>query len=394
MTRIRFAARLDKVKFSSSLATIRRNRELRQQGIEIHDFGSKADTPDHIKQAAIDYLRSKTASLYADSRGIPELRAAIALKLKLENGIAVDPETEITVCAGGKQGILAALLALVDRGDEVLLEDPGWLSFEPMVRLSGAKPVPIPLIEKDGFRFRIEDLEKRITRRTRIILLCNPHNPTGRVFVRTDLEAIARVAAAHDLLVVMDEAYEKFIYDDHAHISFAALESMRKRTITVQTASKIYNMFGWRVAWVVAPPEISARIQLITSHSITCVTSFAQAGVAAALAQPIAQGGLTMAALNRNYQQQRDALMAGFRDIPGITCQVPAGAYFAFPRIKRFGLTSQAMADALFEKAHVSCIAGSVFGKRGEGNLRFVFNAPALEIEAGVAKLKQFFRTL
>ena len=158
--------------------------------------------------------------------------------------------------------------------------------------------------------------------------------------------------------------------------------------------SKIYNMFGWRVAWVVAPPEISARIQLITSHSITCVTSFAQAGVAAALAQPIAQGGLTMAALNRNYQQQRDALMAGFRDIPGITCQVPAGAYFAFPRIKRFGLTSQAMADALFEKAHVSCIAGSVFGKRGEGNLRFVFNAPALEIEAGVAKLKQFFRTL
>lgn len=394
MRKTRFAARLAKLSFSSSLATIRRNRELRGRGIEIHDFGSKADTPEHIKQAAIDYLHSKTASLYADPRGIPELRAAIARKLADENGITADPETEITVCAGGKQGILATLLALVDRGDEVLLEDPGWLSFEPMVRISGATPVPIPLIEKDGFRFRIEDLEKRITRKTRLILLCNPHNPTGRVFTRADLEAIARIAVERDLLVLMDEAYEKFIYDGHAHVSIATLQGMRERTITVQTASKIYNMFGWRVGWVVAPAEISARIQMVSSHSITCVTSFAQAGAAAALAQPIAQGGITMAALNRNYQQQRDALMTGFREIPGITCQVPAGAYFAFPRIKSFGLTSQAMTDALFEKVHVSCIPGSVFGKRGEGHLRFVFNAPVSEIEAGVAGLKQFFRML
>ncbi|MEO5567632.1 MAG: aminotransferase class I/II-fold pyridoxal phosphate-dependent enzyme [Gemmatimonadaceae bacterium] len=394
MTKTRFAARLAKLSFSSSLATIRRNRALRDRGIEIHDFGSKADTPEHIKRAAIEYLQSKTASLYADPRGIPELRAAIARKLKDENGVTADPETEITVCAGGKQGILAALLALVDRGDEVLLEDPGWLSFEPMVRIAGANPVPIPLIEKDGFRFRIEDLEKRITRKTRLILLCNPHNPTGRVFTRADLDAIARVAVERNLLVLMDEAYEKFIYDDHAHVSIATLRSMRERTITVQTASKIYNMFGWRVGWVVAPAEISARIQMVSSHSITCVTSFAQAGAAAALAQPIAQGGITMEALNRNYQLQRDALMAGLREIPGITCQVPAGAYFAFPRIKSFGLASQAMTDALFEKVHVSCIPGSVFGKRGEGHLRFVFNAPVAEIEAGVARLKQFFRTL
>lgn len=391
---MRFAKRLSKLEFSSSLAAIRRNRELREQGVRIHDFASKEDTPDHIKQAAIDYIRSPKASLYADSRGIPELRASVARKLRDENGLTADPETEITVCAGGKQGILAALLALVQPGDEVLLEDPGWLSFEPMVRLSGAKPVPLPLIEKDGFRFDVDVLKKRITPRTRVILLCNPHNPTGRVFTQSELEAIATVIIDRDLLLVMDEAYENFVYDGRTHISIAALPGMRERTITVQTASKIYNMFGWRVGWVVAPAAISAGIRLVTSHSITCVTSFAQAGTAAALDRPIVQGGVPITELTRNYQAQRDALMAGFREIPGLTCQVPAGAYFAFPGIKRFGLTSQAMSDALFDRARVSTTPGHVFGRRGEGHLRFVFNAPVPDIEAGVLELKRFFEKL
>lgn len=389
MTKVRFAKRLDKLAFSSSLAAIRRNRALREQGVKIHDFASKADTPDHVKQAAIDYINSPTASLYADTRGIPELRASVARKLKAENGLTVDPETEVTVCAGGKQGILATLLALAEDGDEVLLEDPGWLSFEPMVRISGAKPVPVPLIEKNGFRFDLDALTKRITKKTRLLLLCNPHNPTGRVLDHAELTAIAEVAAERDLLVLLDEAYENFVFDGRRHVSFAALPGMAERTITVQTASKIYNMFGWRVGWIAAPAEISARIQLVTSHSITCVTSFAQAGAAAALDRPVAMGGLPMAELVANYQSQRNALMAGFREA-GIPCQVPQGAYFAFPNIKKFGLSSQACADALFDQVKISTTPGSVFGKRGEGHLRFVFNAPLPDIEAGVAQLRRF----
>jgi len=389
-----FAKRVEKLRFSSSLASMRRIRELRQTGVKVHDFGSKFDTPEHIKQAAIRYLASPAASLYADPRGIPELRQAVARQLARDSGWQVDADTEITVTPGGKMGILAALLALVDAGDEVLVEDPGWLSFEPMVRISDAKPVPLPLQERDGYRFSIEDLRKRITPRTRALILCNPHNPTGRVLERADLEAIAEVVLEHGLVVIMDEAYDHFLFDGLTHLSMACIAGMRARTVTVYTASKTYNMFGWRVGWVVAPPDITEKIQLITAHSFTCVTSFVQAGAAAALDGSLAQGTLSSAELSRNYQEQRNILIDGLRAIPGVTCTMPRGAYFAFPNFKRLKLTSQDLADRLFQHARVSGLAGSVFGKRGEGHIRFVFNAPAVEITEGVARLQHYLRTL
>jgi aspartate/methionine/tyrosine aminotransferase len=394
MSNISFARRVEKLRYSSSMASMRQIRELRQSGVKVHDFGSKFDTPEHVKAAAIRYLESSAASLYADSRGLPEFRAAIARKLLRENKLQVDPETEITVSPGGKQGILTTLLALVDAGDEVLVEDPGWFAFEPMVRISGAKPVPLPLRDADGFRFSMEDLRKRITRRTRMLILCNPHNPTGRVLDRTDLEAIAAVVQEHDLLVLMDEAYEHFLYDGVTHTSIATLEGMRARTITVQTASKTYNMFGWRVGWVVAPAQISEKIQLITSHSFSCVTSFAQAGAAAALDGTIAQGQFTIAELVKNYQVQRNAFVGGLKEIRGVSCVMPRGAYFAFPKFRRFKLSSQELCDRLMTEARVSGQPGSAFGKCGEGHIRFVFNAPVTEIVEGVQRLQQFLKSL
>ena len=389
-----FAKRVEKLSFSSSLASMRRIRELRQAGVKIHDFGSKFDTPDHIKQAAIEYLSSPAASLYADSRGIPPLRQAVARQLARDNGWIVDPDTEVTVSPGGKMGILAALLALVDAGDEVLVEDPGWLSFEPMVRISGAKPVPLPLQERDGYRFSIEDLRKRINHKTRVLVLCNPHNPTGRVFDRADLEAIAQVVIEHGLVVIMDEAYDHFVFDGLKHISMACIDGMRERTVTVYTASKTFNMFGWRVGWIVASPSITEKIQLISAHSFTCVTSFVQAGAAAALDGSLAQGDLSSAELSRNYQVQRQVLVDGLRAIPGVTCTLPRGAYFVFPNFKRLKMPSQELAARLFENARVSGLAGSVFGKRGEGHIRFVFNAPVAEISEGVERLQNYLRKL
>ncbi len=389
-----FAKRVEKLSFSSSLASMRRIRELRQAGVKIHDFGSKFDTPDHIKQAAIEYLNSPAASLYADSRGIPPLRQAVARQLARDNGWIVDPDTEVTVTPGGKMGILAALLALVDAGDEVLVEDPGWLSFEPMVRISGAKPVPLPLQERDGYRFSIGDLRKRINHKTRVLVLCNPHNPTGRVFDRADLEAIAQVVIEHGLVVIMDEAYDHFVFDGLKHISMACIDGMRERTVTVYTASKTFNMFGWRVGWIVASPSITEKIQLISAHSFTCVTSFVQAGAAAALDGSLAQGHLSSAELSRNYQVQRQVLVDGLRAIPGVTCTLPRGAYFVFPNFKRLKIPSQELAARLFENARVSGLAGSVFGKRGEGHIRFVFNAPVAEISEGVERLQNYLRKL
>jgi aspartate/methionine/tyrosine aminotransferase len=389
-----FAKRMDQLRFSSSLASIQRIRALRERGVVLHDFASKMDTPAHVKAAAQRYLESPTAALYADPRGIPELRAAIARKLQRENGFTVDPDTEITVTAGGKQGIICALVALVQEGDEVVLEDPGWLSFEPMVRISGATPVTVSLSDCDGFALDVAALRACITPRTRVLVLCNPHNPTGRVLNRAELEAIAAVVQECGLILIMDEAYEHFMFDGHRHVSMAAIDGMRARTITVQTASKTFNMFGWRVGWVVAPPALSEKIQIIAAHSYTCVTSFAQAGAAAALDGTIIQGTLTLPELIGAYETQRNTLVAGLRAIPGVTCVMPAGAYFVFPNFRHFGLASQELSELLFTHAHVSGIAGSVFGQNGEGHLRLVFNAPVPQIEAGVTALQTYLRTL
>ena len=393
-TNLRFASRMEKLSFSASLASIRKARELRLAGITVTDFGSKFDTPAHVKEAAAKFLLSSAAAAYADPRGLSELREAITRKLARENALKVDPETEITVSGGGKQGILATLLALVGTGDEVIIEDPGWLSFEPMVRISGATPVPLPLDEKNGFRFSIDDLKKRITDKTRLLILCNPHNPTGRLLNRDELAEIARVVLERDLLVIVDEAYEHFVYDGRPFVSFATIENMRDRTITVQTASKTFNMFGWRVGWVIASPAISARIQMISSHSITCVNSVAQIGAAAALDGSIVQGTLTLPELVRNYQAQRDAMVAGLNAIPQVSCTMPEGAYFVFPDISRTGMSSQDLREKLYDEARIVSLPGPVFGARGEGHLRLVFNAPLPDIQAGVAIMQKFFRTL
>ncbi len=394
MGRIGFAKRLASLGFSPSLAAMARLRKMRADGAEVIDFGTKIDTPKHIKAAAARYLATSDAALYADPRGIPELRAAIARKLLRENGLSADAETEITVSAGGKHGILTALLALTDDSSEVLLEDPGWLSFEPMVRLAGATPVPVPLREENGFQMDAEDLRSRITPRTRLLVLCNPHNPTGRVMDRAALEAIARVVIAHDLLVIMDEAYEHFIYDGRRHVSMATVAGMRARTVTVYTVSKSFNMFGWRVGWVVAPPAITEQIRIIASHSVTCVNSAAQAGAAAALDAAIAPGEQSLAEMAQTYQTQRDAMVEGLREIAGVSCTLPAGAYFVFPNIGRFGLSSAEVSDRLVGVEQVGSIPGSVFGRAGEGHLRLVFNAPLREIAAGLARLKRFFGSL
>lgn len=394
MGKIRFGDRMNNITFSPSLAIIKRIRALRQEGVEVINFGSREDTPADAKSAAIQYLETELAAAYTDTRGIPELREAIAHKLKEENDLLVDPDMEIVAAVGGKQGVFSVLLTLVDQGDEVLLEDPGWLSFEPMVRLSGAKPIPVPIFEENGFKLDVDDLRNRITSKSRVLILCDPHNPTGRMLERADLETIAQVARDHDLLVIMDEAYERFTYDGRKHVSMASLEGMWERTITIQTASKIYNMYGWRVGWIAANKQISEKIQAINSHSITCPTSFAQAGAAAALRNSMGFGDLPISTLMRNHQSQRDALVKGLRSIPGVTCELPMGAFFAFPNFKKFCMTSVELSTYLLENAGVATWAGSFFGDQGEGHLRLVFNSPIPEIEDGLEKMKKSLNRL
>ena len=222
---MRLARRMQHGVLSPSVALASRVRRLRASGADIIDFGTRPDVPTHVKEAATAFLDSGASSAYTDARGLPELRHAIAAKLARENTLEVDADAEVVVTAGGKQAVYAAVMALADRGDEVLVEDPGWVSFAPIVHLAGATPVPVPLREENRFVLDPGDLRERITPATRVLLLCNPHNPTGAVHDERSLGAIAEAARAHDLVVVVDESYERLVYDGRRHVSMASLRA-------------------------------------------------------------------------------------------------------------------------------------------------------------------------
>lgn len=381
------AARMRHVTVPSSLAIISRVLAMRQQGIRVINFNTRGGTPQRAKQAAIAMLESGAAASYTDVRGLLALRQAIAGKLLRENAIQANPESEILVTMGGMAGLFATLLALVDPGDEVVVTEPSWLAFEPMVSIAGGTMVRVPLSESQGFAFGIDEFRKRISSRTKLLILCNPDNPTGKVYARSELEAIAALAKELDLLVIVDEAYESFVYDGLRHVSTATLEGMKSRTITVHTVSKIHNMFGWRIGWVVADARIIEPILAVHACAVSCPTSFAQAGAVAVLDGSSGEGDQPVAEIVRCYQEQRDAMVKALRAIPGVTCAVPQGAYFMFPKFPNVGMSSAELSSHLLEAGHVATTPGSAFGLAGEGHLRLVFNAPVPEIEQGVGQI-------
>lgn len=388
MSTRRFAHRAERVCLSPSLSAIADVRRLRASGLDVIDFGRQKNVPTVACEAASRIMNTPIAAVYSDPRGTEALRRAIAAKLAADNEIVADPNTEIVVTVGSKQGILMAVLALVGEGDEVLLEDPGWVSLQPIVHIAGATPVAVPMIAaNDGFRTNLGALRARITSRTRLLILCNPHNPTGRCLSRDDLDGIARLAREHDLIVLVDEAYEHFTYDGTDHISLAALPGMADRTVTAQTVSKIYNMGGWRVGWLAAPKDIADRILALHSHSVTCAATFAQAGVEAALNAGVGEGDQPLKDIVTRYERQRDTMVRRLSHIAGLRCHSPQDGYFVFPDIRRFGMTSAQMAHYLLEEARVASVPGTAFGAAGEGYLRLVFKSDVEEIIRGVDRI-------
>ena len=386
---MKFANRMANIISSQSLSIIAEVKELRRIGVDVVDFGQQGNTPTIARVAAGIVINDAEGSFYSNSRGLPILRQEIADKLSTENGFEADPDTNIIITVGAKQGILTALLALIDRDDEVLLDDPGWISFAPMVQITGATPIAVPLVEENSFRSTTESFRQRITARTKLIILCNPHNPTGRCLSREELSEIATLAQEFDLFVLMDEAYEHFSYDNKKFVSMASLPGMAERTITAQTVSKIYNMAGWRVGWVVANRNVIDRMLAIHTHLVSCPTTFAQAGVAAVISAGIGEGDLPLGEIVANYETQRNSMVNGLRNIDGLSCFMPEGAFFAFPNIKKFGKNSVDMSRYLLDQARVSTIPGSAFGEGGEGHVRVVFKTNVKEIERGLHRIAE-----
>jgi aspartate/methionine/tyrosine aminotransferase len=345
-------------------------------------------TPEHIKQAAKDAL-DKGLVRYTSNYGLPSLRKEIAKKLKRVNGIDLDPDEEIIVTIGGQEAIAATLLSFLDPGDEVLIGDPGYIPYYSLTHLASAIPVPVPLKEDEGYIFDINAMKKAITNKTKMLILNTPNNPTGAVLDKKHMLEIAEICKEHDLLVLSDEAYEQIIYDDKEHISFATLPNMKKRTITVQTMSKTYSMTGWRLGYLAAPKNLVSIIIRAHQNLVLSSTSFAQAGGILALSGP--QDDLLR--MVSEFDKRREFLYEGLKRL-GIPCYKPQGAFYLFPNISEFGLSSWSFSELLLEKYNVATVPGIEFGKTGEGHIRISYATSYENCIEGLERIEQAVENL
>ena len=370
-TSVQLAERMAMVPFSGIRKVFERAKALEREGrpvIFLETGRPDFDTPAHIKDAAKQALDAGDVH-YTSNYGTPALRAAIADKLRCDNGLSYDPETEILVSVGAAEAILAAFLALAGPGDEVLYPEPGWVNYAAAARLAGAVPVPVPLREASGFQMDPDEVRRRLTPRTRLLVVVSPHNPTGAVQSPESLRALAELAVRHDLVVVSDEIYEKILYDDLIHVSLASFPGLRERTITVNGFSKAYSMTGWRLGYAAAPPPFIQAMNRVHQYNVSCACAFAQAGAVAALRGPQD----CVAAMVREFRRRRDLVVPALNDIPGLACLRPGGAFYVWLNIQGRRMTSEDFALRLLETAYVSLVPGPVFGESGQGYVRLSY---------------------
>jgi aspartate aminotransferase len=366
-----FTSRVRDLAPSPTLAVSERARQLKSQGIDVIDLGGGDPdfiTPEHIRAAATEAMNAGDTH-YVASAGIPSLRQAIADKLRADNGIEVEPTGGVIVTPGGKQALFEAALAFVETGVDVLIPEPAWVSYVPMVELSGGNAVPVPLDPDNNWRLTGEALAGAWTPATRILLINSPNNPTGRVLDEVELDAIATFARERDLLVFSDEMYEKILYDGQRHTSIATLPGMAERTLVFNGLSKAYAMTGWRLGYVAGPRPYLQQIEKVHSHSVTCATSFVQKAGVVALNGPQEFIGQMVTAWDRRRQDLAERLNA----VNGISCPLVEGAFYAFVDIRGTGMTSTEAAELFLQEAHVAVTPGVAFGAAGEGHVRLSF---------------------
>jgi aspartate/methionine/tyrosine aminotransferase len=381
---MKFSNRVNHLKAEGAYQVLARAQELEATGRDIiHLEIGEPDfaTAEHIRAAAAQAIEAGKTR-YNPPSGIVELRQAIAEDAGRRRGIHIDP-ARVVVTPGAKPDLFFPALALIEPGDEVIYPDPGFPTYEAMIGVAGGVPVPVPLVEAKEFSFDLEAFDRLINHKTRLVILNSPGNPTGGVMSREDLAHIARVVQQYDCWVLSDEIYMRIVFDGLQAPSIAALPDMLERTIIVDGFSKTYAMTGWRLGFGVMPPALAERINLLLTHSVGCTAHFTQYAGLEAITGPQGWVDEMVAA----YQQRRDALIAGLNAIPGLTCRKPLGAFYAFPNIQAFGLTSNEMANLILEKANVALLPGTSFGQYGEGYLRIVFANSLENINRAVARI-------
>lgn len=345
------------------------------------------DTPWHIRDEGI-YALEKGRTFYTSNAGLRDLRQEISAYIQRTQGIHYNPDKEILVTVGGSEAIDIGLRAVINAGDEVIIPQPSYVSYEPCAVLAGAKPVIIDLKAENEFRLQPQELLNAITEKTKVLILPYPNNPTGAIMEREDLEKIAKIAIDKDILVMSDEIYSALTYKDK-HISIASIDGMKERTILINGFSKAYAMTGWRLGYSCASKDITAQMTKIHQFAIMCAPTTSQYAAVSALKN----GDADVEEMRKSYNQRRRFLMNAFNQM-GLECFEPYGAFYVFPCIKEFNMTSEEFATKLLMEEKVAVVPGTAFGACGEGYLRISYAYSLENLKEAVGRIENFIKKL
>jgi len=383
---MRFAERMKSLGTETAFEVLAKAKALEAEGrkvIHLEIGEPDFDTPKNIKEAAIKAL-NEGYTHYTPSAGLMEARETVAKYISQTRGIEVNP-AEVVVTPGAKPIMFFAILALIDAGDEVVYPNPAYPIYESVVNFVGGKPVPIHLREENDFRLDLDELNGAITPKTKLIIINSPHNPTGGILTKEDLEAIATLAQKHDLLVLSDEIYSRIIYSGE-HISIASLPGMKERTILLDGFSKTYAMTGWRLGYGVMEESLAVQLARLMTNCNSCTAAFTQVAGIEGLLGPQDEVEKMVA----EFQRRREVIVEGLNSIPGMSCRLPQGAFYAFPNITGIGWSCKRLADNLLKEAGVAVLPGTSFGIYGDGYLRLSYANSVDNIREGLERIKDF----
>jgi aspartate/methionine/tyrosine aminotransferase len=382
-----FARSLDRIRGEGAFEVMAQAKELERKGIDIVHFEigePDYDTPKNIIEAAKKALDDKWTH-YVPSNGVLELREAVCDSIESTRGYRPDP-VQVLIGPGIKPMIYHNMIAIIDEGDEVIYQDPGYPTYSSIVNYIGAKGVPIPLLEENEFRMNPEDINEKITNKTKLILINSPENPTGSVLTKEEVDAIAELAEDHDIFLLADEIYSKMTYESD-HFSVTARDGARERSILLDGFSKSYAMTGWRLGFCVAPEILVKKMTTMLINSISCTNAFVQiAGIEALKGD---QSFLTD--MMAEFVKRRDLIVKGLNSVSGFKCMKPQGAFYVFPNIQGTGMKSQEVADKIMKEANVAVLPGTAFGEYGEGYIRLSYANSIDNINEGIRRIQDVF---
>ncbi len=387
---MRLADRMKLLKTESAFVVLAKASEMERQGrdiihLEIGD--TDFDTPSSIVEEAYTQLKAGQTH-YCPSAGVLELREAACEWLRRDGRGDYSP-SEIVVGPGGKPFLYYTIMATAGPGDEVIYPDPGFPVYESVALYAGAKPVPLPILEENDFRFTADDLRARVTDKTRLLILNYPHNPTGGTLTRNELDAIVDIVVENDIIVLSDEVYAHMLFEGE-HVSLGTLPGMRERTIMLETFSKTYAMTGWRLGFIAAPAALAEPLAQLITNSVSCVPPFIQLAGAKGLLEDQSESRAMM----DDFKRRRDIFISGLNEVEGISCQYPDGAFYAFPNVSQVPMSADDFADYLLDEVGVATLPGSAFGVHADNHLRMCFANSVENLERAIDRIADAVKRL